>query len=342
MLSILIMSTLLISILAALSTTGCVVKDTNMCVDIPDDAETCPAPEDVDLDAMYSAECDLGAREVTGEGTLTTNDWDTGDENLVCCYPTRARDTQPTSSCIVGRPCLEASTPIRAPLHNNSSWCAPPATGGRLDAEAAECWRTLGQLEHASIAAFARLTLELMATGAPAALLAEVQQAGADEVEHARLCFSIAARLSGEVRSPGPLPLSEPIVLTGDLVALASAAAREGCLGETLSAALAVESARRATDPEIRSALERITADETRHAALSWRIVARTIEAGGAPVRAAVEAALSDPVAMGPSAPKDRMVGEGLGLLGPEASRAVYEQAWAAVIEPSRAALLAA
>jgi hypothetical protein len=48
---------------------------------------------------------------------------------------------------------------------------------------------------------------------------------------------------------------------------------REGCVGETVAALEAREALDRASDPEVRSVLERIAEDEQRHAELAWRFV---------------------------------------------------------------------
>jgi len=339
------MRPLLLSILAALSATGCLPEKTEMCMSVDPEAGTCPASEDVDIDDLSSYECDLKARRVIGEGTFYEGWADTGGygEAASCCYPVQAIDTDPTSECmvVVGRPYLEGERVVAAPLRAGGGWC-DESPAGATDPELAACWRKLGQLEHASVAAFARLTLELMAAGAPAALLSAVQAAGVDEVRHAQQCFSVAARLSGEAMSPGPMVFSAPIVPRGDLVSLAVGAAREGCLGETCSAALAAACAERATDPEIRSTLASIAADEARHAALSWQIVAWAIAAGGEAVRAAVAVVLSAPISLGALAPRDGADVEAVGLLGPDASAAVCQRAWAEVIVPARAALLGA
>ena len=50
---------------------------------------------------------------------------------------------------------------------------------------------------------FARFTLDLLALGAPSELVLAAQRAGLDEVRHARLCFALAARHSGESRGAG-------------------------------------------------------------------------------------------------------------------------------------------
>lgn len=55
-----------------------------------------------------------------------------------------------------------------------------------------KAWTTAARAEHASVASFARFTLQLLHLGAPADLVADAQQAGLDEVRHARLCFGVA------------------------------------------------------------------------------------------------------------------------------------------------------
>ena len=93
--------------------------------------------------------------------------------------------------------------------------------------------------------------------------------AALDEVHHAEACFAIAAALGGPV-GPGPLScddllaapeLSPEAVLRGTF--------DEGCVGETVAAALARAGAESASDPEIARVLHRIADDETRHAALA-------------------------------------------------------------------------
>lgn len=49
-----------------------------------------------------------------------------------------------------------------------------------------EWWSLAAQQEHASIASFSKFSLELMAVGAPAALLVRAHEAALDEINHAR------------------------------------------------------------------------------------------------------------------------------------------------------------
>lgn len=329
---------LLLNIIAAL-TVGCAGEKYTMCFDVEDADASCPTASEVDIDELFAepGECpQSNIRAVLDDGELV----DDTRFGLACCYTVRATCTPHPDTA--GRPYLEDGAPLTAALADgDAAWCDASAEGlPEAAAEIAACWHRMGLMEHASVAAFARLTLELMAAGAPPDLLADVQRAALDEVEHARLCFSVAAGLSGRPCSPGPLPLSEPITAKGDLVALATAAVREGCLGETVSAALVSEAAQRAVEPHVRSVLARIAEDESRHAALSWRIVAWAMRQGGAPVRRAVLAAFGQPFTMAPALAEDSLAAEAFGVLGPSAHHAACQRAMRQVIAPAMRALL--
>ena len=64
---------------------------------------------------------------------------------------------------------------------------------GPLRDAVVKAWTTAARAEHASVASFARFTLQLLHLGAPADLVADAQQAALDEVRHARLCFGVAS-----------------------------------------------------------------------------------------------------------------------------------------------------
>jgi len=138
----------------------------------------------------------------------------------------------------------------------------------RLDDE----WLRAGQMEHASIAAFARFTLQLLSLGAPADLVEASSRAMADETAHARICFALASRYQGHELGPGPLSIDGSLDQES-LAEVVVLAIREGCVGETVAAVYAAEAAEHATDPVVRAALRRIHADEARHAELAWRFV---------------------------------------------------------------------
>jgi len=85
------------------------------------------------------------------------------------------------------------------------------STEGRtpLSAALARVWADDGRAEYASIASFARLTLQLMAFGAPPRLIEASQQASLDEHRHAGVCFAEAARHAGRRVEPGPLDIGQ-------------------------------------------------------------------------------------------------------------------------------------
>ncbi len=165
-----------------------------------------------------------------------------------------------------------------------------PATRDLL----AQTWLRDAQEEHASIAAFARFTLHLLAVGAPPQMIRESQRASLDEVRHAEDCFALARRYGAGEHGPAGLDFEGAMASTslGDIVAIA---AEEGCVGETLGAALAVEQVRRCVDARAKAVLTRIARDESRHAELAWAFVAWAASRGGPEVReralAAIDAA---------------------------------------------------
>jgi hypothetical protein len=181
------------------------------------------------------------------------------------------------SGAACGRPFLVESAAVTAPAVARDDWRGLVMVGASaVDAETArrlaDHWTRIGQLEHASVAAFAQFILQLLAVGAGPELVLAAQQALADEVEHAKLMFALASLYSGTGVGPGPLAIggAAPAV---ELGALVDAVIREACLGETLAAFEAREAAAQAEDPGVRAALRRVAEDEQRHAELGWRFV---------------------------------------------------------------------
>jgi hypothetical protein len=150
--------------------------------------------------------------------------------------------------------------------------------------------------EHASVAAFSRFTLQLLAVGAPPELIVAAQRASLDEIAHARACFGLAQRYGGCSVGPSSLDVHDALGRTS-LVSLAELTAQEGCAGETLGAALAAEQLALAEDREVVAILRKIAADELRHAELAWRFARWAVARGGEPVWRAVERAVRDAVA---------------------------------------------
>src|SRR5690606_23842857 len=90
----------------------------------------------------------------------------------------------------------------------------------------------MGLMENASVAAFARFTLQLLSLGAPAALIEASNQALIDETRHARKCFALASAYAGDAVGPGALPLEGALENT-NWEAILEATVLEGCIGET-------------------------------------------------------------------------------------------------------------
>lgn len=166
--------------------------------------------------------------------------------------------------------------------------------------ELAQAWARLGSMEHASIAAFARFTLQLLSLGAPAALVEQSQRALADELLHARLCFGLASAYSGEPMGPGALPMQGALDQSS-LEEIAVLTLHEGCVGETIAALEASEALALASDPAVRDCLARIHEDERRHAELAWRFVRWAVRVGGASVQSRIQRELAQLVSGAPS-----------------------------------------
>ena len=166
-----------------------------------------------------------------------------------------------------------------------------PASDSELDPATGEIlwqvWLNDALEEHASIAAFARFSLMMLAHGAPAELVSGAQRASLDEIRHARACFSLAHRYSGVARGPGEISLSDALSPMS-LPELAALTVREGCVGETLGVILAQEQLAYAKDAWVRGTLQRLVSDETRHSELAWRFVRWALDSGGVEVRRAV------------------------------------------------------
>lgn len=199
--------------------------------------------------------------------------------------------------CPGGRP-LRATpedAPCVAEAMRRGDWTAAIAAidAASLDADErarrAAHWTREAAFEHASIASFAEATLALMAVGAPPELLAELQRAALDEVEHAKIAFALARAYGGEAVGPSPLPLS-PARVSPTLREVARSTFADGCVGETIAQLVVKDAADREGDPAVAALLARIADDEARHAALAWKTLAWALRVGGAEVARAIEA----------------------------------------------------
>lgn len=187
-----------------------------------------------------------------------------------------------------------------APVVPGADWASGdrPRTEGldqRTRGALAAAWLEDAQAEHASVAAFSRLSLELLAAGAPPRLLEQTHRAALDEVRHAQACFALASAYAGQDLAAGAFPeavapgrRAQPVDRDGWLGVLATDSLRDGCLGEGYAARAAAEALLGATDAAVREALGAIALEEARHAELGWEVLEWCLEQGAESVNRAV------------------------------------------------------
>jgi len=253
------------------------------------------------------------------------------------------------AACVIGRPFLVSGEVRVAPLVSSEAWSEPaPKACDRLStreqAALSDYWAAAGQLEHASVAAFARFALQLLSVGAPAELLELTSRAMSDEIRHARLCFGLAERYGGVARGPGALAV-EGSLDSSSLPEILELTILEGCIGETVAALEASEAACYATDPAVREALQRIAGDEARHAELAWRFVQWALTRSGVELGSVVERTFAAALTEAPSgaepalsAAESRLLEHG--LVPPALRARIRAHALRAIVGPCAAALV--
>ncbi len=150
-----------------------------------------------------------------------------------------------------------------------------------MKAKLIEYWKESARLEHSSVASFARVTLELMALGAPANLLLATQEAAADEIKHAQSALEIVSALGGETLEFGRFP-TDQVTLRRDRDEIIISMICEACLGETMGVCEAqamLEQVRYDQGPNILvNHLQMVVNDESRHATLAWQTLKWLLE----------------------------------------------------------------
>jgi hypothetical protein len=333
-------SNLRLRVLAAIGASGLAVLSAEAC----GSSSSTPAEH-----ADASAD---GGWEATSEGSAVDSSSEASDAGLDA-----ATDVAP-DRLSVRRPLLAGASLRRASPVPREDWIADCAETAPADVDAstlvalAKAYGLDGCEEHASVAAFARLTLHLLSAGAPPELVEMAHRASLDEIRHARTCFALARRYGGAPLGPGPLKLEglfsgAHASLEATLPEIAALCAEEGCVGETLGVLLASDALARARDPFVRQVLTRMLDEETSHVELAWRVVSWCITQGGEPVRRAVSQAIRRGVAATRATEVrrydgvDREAWNAHGRVTCEQARAVAEQGIREVIEPCARALLA-
>lgn len=188
-----------------------------------------------------------------------------------CCYESNI------SMLAIGRPFVVDGTSHCAPLIAGAVRPGIDVTSGRLRGaqrrRVRDAWVRAAQAEHASVAAFSRFTMQLLALGAPMSLVSASAAAMVDEVRHAESAAALAARFAGRDLSFGALAAAQRDAGPTSLRAVLEDVVREGCIAETISAAEAAAMRDAATDPTVAGVLSDIAEDEARHAELAWSFV---------------------------------------------------------------------
>ncbi|MET0287030.1 MAG: hypothetical protein ABW352_21280, partial [Polyangiales bacterium] len=140
-----------------------------------------------------------------------------------------------------------------APVGDNARWLTSPYELEGIPAEVAAQWRQNGRTEHASVAAFSKLSLELMRLGAPASLIASAHADALDEIRHTELCFDLARAIDGRAAGPDAFAAAAQSVhdlpRTLSLCLLAVDSLIDGALHEGVSARVIAQLARRCQQP---------------------------------------------------------------------------------------------
>lgn len=254
---------------------------------VPVGGPSCPdatAPETYEaMSAELNWEyCDLGCC----DGSYVTSVPCGPDPNTsACCYYAVVT----SYSVCEGRPFIVDDVARTAPTCHRSDWLGARGDGPAvsphvegLDADTrralSEAWTGDALFEHASIASFARFSLELLSLGAPPDLVRASQEALGDEIRHAELCFGLASAYAGEAVGPGPLAVDGTPLARSDRREILLSTLREGCVGETIAALIAAGARDAATDPAVKAALDEIADDESKHAELAWRTLAWALD----------------------------------------------------------------
>ena len=135
-------------------------------------------------------------------------------------------------------------------------------------------WARRVAAEYRSAGVAAQVLSWGVAAGVPVSLLRVAGRIVNDELDHAELGHSCLVALGGTEEPVDLSPDLLRVATTDDLLAdLVRAVLRDFCLGETLAVPLFAEMRRRADQPAVVRALDRILADEAVHRAFGWELL---------------------------------------------------------------------
>lgn len=248
-----------------------------------------------------------------------------------------------TRSCVIGRPLVIEGETRAAPYIPRADWQANLAfdidsLDGNVRDAVTNHYVDMAAMEHASVASFARFSLQLIALGAPAELLQDAHRAALDEIEHARTSYALATLFGKTNVGPDKLPVAiAPIDASVD--AFVKALVLEGCVGETLGAAEGSAAARSVMVPEMAQSLSIIADDEERHATLAWRTLKWALETFGESARDAATQAFGEAIKLYSADPAVPLAIEPLGILSAKELGTLRRHVLAVVVAPCAQAL---
>lgn len=257
-------------------------------------------------------------------------------ENYDCSMQNGRIECYPNVVC--GRPFFVEEEDRKAVAIGRDDWCATRDLSSQYPASeeerkvAAQYFERIALMEHASIAAFARFSLQLLSLGAPAEFIEDTNQALVDETKHARLAFDLASRFGGRRIGPGALSMDGALD-DGSVEAILRTTIVEGCVGETMAALEARAALELCLDEGVSAALEQIAVDEERHAALAWKVVSWIVEERP-DLRNVAERVFSQAAAQRASSEGPRDGAPALGVLSSEELARVHADALDNVVIP--------
>ncbi|MEZ4375896.1 MAG: ferritin-like domain-containing protein [Polyangiaceae bacterium] len=214
----------------------------------------------------------------------------------LCCYNWREKtpggrplvdrtnDSKAMVAALVqGAPTGDSPLRLASSLHLASSLRLAPPPEGALP-RVLQHWGTQAQLEHASVASFARARLELIALGAPRALVRRYAAAAREELQHTALALEVLHALGGRSMSLAAIPLppaaESPLEpeRQAALAALARRTVSEAFEPEAVAALALHNAAQRCACPELKRILTSVAVDERRHARLALDTVLWCLE----------------------------------------------------------------